>query len=390
MNKVLYLGGPTWTFLTPEQMYDEEGKLRTAHYNYNNADIYFITKMRKVRFDTSKSQITPDGKLNLTVTLGDPNGKHKVINFTFPYVFVLYEMKHIKPKFESLEQFYRFALVNHFFPKSSISRLLYKAAKYLALGNFQPDLGWKLMKWAYSKEVKVHHNSPYEVSIVDPLVEDITNPEKVEQYKVTKPMQYERDQQLLNSELNVEKLKNVDFNKLPGAEDGLHVSRLTIDQVINLHQVDVGGQEVLYIGKTNREPFKRLLPHEKVQELESKFLRNDGEALVVHLLGFQKIGLVNRVQAKTKLKKEIETTACEAELINYFKPVMNSDYVKDKGRPKWEHILEIKSAGYKQIAVELDIDKQYTKFTTAKLDTPHKNRHSFIFDLEEFKRELGF
>ena len=82
--KTLYFTGPTWMFMTPEQMYGEQAKVRSAHKHYQNADIYFLTKMRKVRFNPKKSFITSEGQIHIVLTLGDPTGEleEKVLGLT--------------------------------------------------------------------------------------------------------------------------------------------------------------------------------------------------------------------------------------------------------------------------------------------------------------------
>ncbi|WP_303288853.1 hypothetical protein [Marinobacter sp. SS8-8] len=70
--KNFHFDGPTWAFLTPEQMYDEEGKLRRAHKHYQNADIYFLSIMNKCLFEPRKTKVSSDGSIKCEVCVGDP------------------------------------------------------------------------------------------------------------------------------------------------------------------------------------------------------------------------------------------------------------------------------------------------------------------------------
>lgn len=385
--KTFYLGGPTWMFLIPDQMYGEDGKLRAAHHHYKNADIYFITKMCKIRFDTRQTRVTSDGQIQTTIIVGDPSGEHKTYRFVFPHIYTLYSVKHIAPQFESVEHFFKYTLCHYYRPQSRLSRAAYKFGRSLATIKALSSLGFTLMNWAYAREVKISHKTAYEITIDDPLLRSIVNNAEVEQMKTENPEVYRRQRELHDADWDTERLKKVDFSQLPGGGEAL-ASRLTVDQVINIFDVDVGVQEILYIGKTNREPFERLLPHEKLQELESKFLRNDGESLIVHLFGFKKIDIANGTVNQTKLKKEDATSACEAELINYFKPAMNSDYVKDTGKSNWDYIRKMRANKYQQILVELDIDGQYTKFASTEAGISGKNKHAFIVNLSSLVRQV--
>lgn len=385
--KTLYFAGPTWMFLTPEQMYGEEGKFRSAHKHYQNADIYFLTKMRKVRFQPEKTGITADGRIKVAVTLGNPLGKHDEKTFVFPAVEVLYAMRHISTQFSSREDFFLYLLLHRHKPRRPKTRLAHWLGTRLLRLGIAPKLGSFLLKWAYGQEVRLNHKNAYEISIEDPLARELTDEKKVADIKRSNPIEYERVKALLETDWDTEKLKSVDYGKLPGSTDR-GALRLTVDQVVNYFEVDVGPQEIVYIGKTEREPFERLLPHEKLQELQSRFLRNDGEAIIVHLFGFKAFDIVSGGMKESRIKTSEAVTANEAELINYFKPVMNDKYVNDAGKKFWKHIASLRAQGYRQIATLLEIDGQYTQFVTKETGSKTPNRHSFVTDLGSLRRTV--
>lgn len=375
-------------FLTPEQMYEEQGKLRAAHKHYQNADIYFLTRMQKVRFEPKKFRVSRNGEILGVLSLGDPTGICKKLNFSFPPLEALYSMKHISPQFKDLEHFFVYALVHIYKPKCVKARLAYWMAQRLYKRKLFSKLVIFLMKWSYSRDLHVVSDSPYEICFVDPIASQLIKDQKVEELKSSSPEVYKKYRTLQDSEWDTERLKTVDFSKLKDFHSSTLLLPLTVDQVVSHFDIDVGNQEILYIGKTEREPFERLLPHEKLQELQSKFLRNDGEAIVIHLLGFQKNDIDNGIQKPTSLSRTDAITTVESELINYFKPVMNEKYVEDDGKRTWSHIKTLTSSGYEQIATELDIDGQYTKFETAHIKNANPNSHCFITCLTTLRRNI--
>lgn len=383
--KTLYFTGPTWMFMTPEQMYGEQAKVRSAHKHYQNADIYFLTKMRKVRFNPKKSFITSEGQIHIVLTLGDPTGELEEKVFVFPALELIYTMKHISSQFKNREDFFLYALFHHYKPERHVTRLAHGLARSLLRTKIMPRFGAFLMKWAYGRDIRVTHKNAYEIEIVDPIARQLVNNQKVEAMKTSAPEKYKQMRKLLDVDWDTKILKNVNFQELVGEYERGTIM-LTVDQVVNHFEVDVGVQEIIYIGKTERTPFERLLPHEKLQELESKFLRNDKEAIVVHLLGFKEFDVIDGDMKKASVNSEDAITTVEAELINYFKPVQNTNFIDDNRRRFWEHIKKLKLSGYTQIATELDIDGQYTKFATQTIKNGNPNRHCFVTDLKSHQR----
>ncbi|MDO6575110.1 hypothetical protein, partial [Staphylococcus pasteuri_A] len=96
----------------------------------------------------------------------------------------------------------------------------------------------------------------YEVSVYDPIIECTTDNEKAKLARQKNPRRYE----LNDANWDLEKKKEVNFDELPGFNETYNATFM-VDQVVNLLDVDVGGQEVIYIGKTEQDDFNRLSAH---------------------------------------------------------------------------------------------------------------------------------
>lgn len=380
--KKFHFDGPTWTFLTPEQMYDEEGKLREAHKYYQNADIYFLTIMRKCLFDPSKTRVSLNGNINCEILVGDPaNKKFERVRVSYPLPEIWYAMPSVKARFKSRNEFFFTVLFNQYTPKSGIKRKCFLALrKLMKKGYISSNMGIKMLVAIYSTEISVRHENRYEINIFDPLVKSMTDDDKAEQARKKDPKLYALD----DLEWDIERKKGVDFTKLPGADSNENC-RLKVDQIVNYFNVDIGGQRIAYIGKTEQEPFERLFPHTKLNELNGKLSINEFESLVLHLFGFMYWDEpTNPFNPSSSISKSDAITVAEAELINYFKPPKNDDYVKDKGKPKWKHIRDLKRRGYKKIVGLVDIEGQYAKFFTSHIEGKGSNRHEIEIDLSRY------
>jgi hypothetical protein len=381
--KNFHFEGPTWAFLTPDQMYDEEGNLRRSHKHYQNADIYFMTVMKKCLFNPLKTKVSLNGDINCELLIGDPESKtYQRISVSYPLSEIWYAMPSVKASFKTREEFLFTVLFNQHMPRSGFKRKIYKFIKRLIKRKIiNTNLGSKILVAIYSSEIKVRHETRYEINVFDPLVESMTDSKKAEEARRANPELYA----LNDADWIIDKKEKIDFSKLPGA-DSVENCRLKIDQVINHYNIDVGGQRIVYIGKTEQEPFDRLFPHTKLNELNGKLSVNEFESLVVHLLGFLNFDTpVYSLPPKTSIPKSDATTIVEAELINYFKPQENEDYVKDKGKSQWKHIKLLSKKGYRKIRGLLDIDGPYAKFYTPHIGGNGKNRHEVDVDLSLYK-----
>jgi hypothetical protein len=380
--KNFHFDGPTWAFLTPEQMYDEEGKLRRAHKHYQNADIYFLSIMNKCIFEPSKTKVSPDGSIKCEVCVGDPLKKkfnRKSIYFPLPEVW--YAMPGIKDRFESRDEFLFYVLFNKYRPKGSFKNKIYELSrKSIKRGIISPTFCFKVLRAIYSSEIKVCHETRFEINIFDPLAHCMKNNEKAELARKTNS----RFHALNEADWDTSKTKDIDYSKLPGAGCNENC-RLTVDQIINYFDIEVGNQKIAYIGKTEQEPFDRLFPHKKLNELDAKLLRNEYETLIIHLFGFINWDEpVLSLPPTTSISKTDAITIAEAELINYFKPSENDKFVKDDGKANWKHIKLLIRKRYKKIRGLLDVDGQYTKFYTHYVGDKTLNRHEIDIDLAVF------
>lgn len=381
--KKFHFDGPTWAFLTPEQMYDEEGKLRRAHKHYQNADVYFLAIMNKCFFDPSKTKVTLDGGIRCEVYVGDPeNKKFNRINLKFPLADILYAMPEIKARFRNRDDFLFFVLLNQYLPKSILKINIYRFVKKLVNnGTLSKLFGFKVLRLIYSSEIKVRHESRFEINVFDPVADAITDNGKAAKARKANP----HNINLNEVDWDSNKTKEIDYDKLPGAGDKENC-RLTIDQILNYFSIDIGNQKIAYIGKTEQEPFDRLFPHKKLNELDAKLLRNEYETLIIHLFGFSHWDEpVVSLTPYTSVAKSDAITIVEAELINYFKPSENDKFVNDEGKADWKHIKLLLGKKYRQIKGLLDIDGQYTKFYTTHVGNKKLNRHEIDVDLIKFR-----
>lgn len=380
--KTFHFDGPTWLFLTPEQMYNEEGKLREAHNHYKNADIYFLSIMNKCLFNLNKTKVDFDGNIKCEIFLGNPvEEKFKPINISFPLSEIQYSKPEIKNRFASRDQFLFTVLLNQYQPKNRLRAKLYNLFRKLFRNNMIPlTLCFKILKFFYSMEITVSHKTRYEINIFDPLADCIINNEKAEIARKENPTFYANNQ----ISWDKSKIKDIDYNKLPGTGD-LENCRLTVDQIMNHFNIEVGNQKIAYIGKTEQEPFNRLLTHSKLIKLSAKLLKNEYETLIIHLFGFNNWDeSILLPPSNTAIAKADAITIAEAELINYFKPMENNDYIKDDGKAKWKHIQLLLNKGYKNVRGLLDIDDQYAKFYTAHIGDEKLNRHDININLEAY------
>lgn len=381
--KNFHFDGPTWAFLTPEQMYDEEGKLRRAHKHYQNADIYFLAIMNKCLFNPSKTKVALDGSVKCEICVGDPTKKKfERINIKFPLADILYAMPGVKDRFRNRDEFLFFVLIKQYLPNTIFKKKIYLLVKrFLKRGALSPRFGFKILRAIYSSEITVRHETRFEINIFDPAADAITDDEKAQKSRKANPRFYD----LNEADWDSQKTEEVDYSKLPGAGEKENC-RLTIDQVVNHFGIDVGNQNIAYIGKTEQEPLDRLFPHKKLNKLDAKLLKNEYETLTIHLFGFMNWDApALSLPPNTSLAKADAITVAEAELINYFKPSENDKYVSDDGKADWKHIKLLLRKKYSKVRGLLDIDGQYAKFYTSHVGDSKLNRHEIDVDLTNFR-----
>ncbi|UVK86130.1 hypothetical protein LOY52_14640 [Pseudomonas sp. B21-051] len=381
--KIFHFDGPSWAFLTPEQMYGEQGKLRLAHKHYQDANIYFLSVMNVCRFNPKKTRVTLNGDLQCEVEIGDPESRtFRYLQCSFPLVDMLHSLPGFMSRFPDRDTFLRYLLLERYLPQKKVKRQLYLATiRAYAKTWLSERFALKILLGIYSREVEVDHDTRYEIKIFDPFWDAVTDDKKAVDSRKNHP-----DFHALNNAMwDTTKTEEVNYSLLPGAE-GRANCRLTIDQIVNHFGLDVGNQRIAYIGKTEQEPFERLFPHTTLNELNSELARNEYESLIIHLFGFRmrSLDLTSNKELKTLTKSEA-ITITEAELINYFKPLKNVDYVKNHGKPKWEHIKLLLNKKYKSIRGLLEIDRQYARFYTAQVGDQKLNKHEIDVDLNAYR-----
>lgn len=381
--KTFHFDGPDWAFLTPEQMYDEEGKLRRAHKYYQNADIYFLTVMNKCLFNPKKTKVTSDGNIQCEVWVGDPEKRtFQRPTVVFPLIDIFHTIPGILHEFPDRNEFLTYALLNRYLPKNTLKKQLYRVVKGgLAKGILRPGFALNVLRAIYASEITIRHSTRFEINIFDPIADAMTDDQKAAESKKHHPHFHA----LNNANWDTHKTAEVDYSKLPGANEKENF-RLTIDQIVNRFDIEVGNQRIAYIGKTEQQPFDRLFPHVTLNELNSKLAKNEYETLVIHLFGFKMFDEpVTSLPATTQLSKSDAITITEAELINYFKPSENEDYVKNDGKPNWKHIKLLIKNKYENIRGLLDIDGRYARFYTSQVGNLKLNRHEIDVDLNAYK-----
>ena len=381
--KNFHFDGPSWAFLTSEQMYDEEGELRRAHKYYQNADIYFLSIMNKCLFNPAKTRVSLNGTIKCEVCVGDPKNKtFQRRKVSFPLIAIFHALPGIRHTFPDQDDFLAYALLERYLPKNALKKQLYCLVRNGLVRGFLPQKpALNILLAIYSSEVTVRHSTRFEINIFDPISAAMTDDRKAGESKKHNPQFHA----LNNANWDMQKTAAIDYRKLPGAGDKENC-RLTIDQIVNQFGIDVGNQKIAYIGKTEQQPFDRLFPHIKLNELNNKLTKNEYETLVIHLFGFMMWeDPVNPLSPTTQLSKSDAITITEAELINYFKPSENEDYVKNEGKPNWRHIKLLIKNKYEKIRGLLDVDGQYAKFYTVHVGMQKLNRHEIDVDLNAYK-----
>lgn len=339
--------------------------------------------MNKCFFDPQKTRVTLDGSIRCVACVGDPDNKKFVrIKLSFPLAEILYAMPGIKDRFRNRDEFLFFRLFKQYLPRKPFKNRIYLIARKLIERRIlSPRLGFPILRAIYSSEIRVRHETRFEINIFDPIADAITDNEKAEEARKANPRFYD----LNEADWDSTKTQEVDYNKLPGAGSEENC-RLTIDQVINHFGIEVGNQRIAYIGKTEQEPFDRLFPHKKLNELDAKLLKNEYETLIIHLFGFMNWDEpISTWPPQTSISEADAITIAEAELINYFKPSENEKYVKDDGKADWKHIKLLIRKKYRGVRGLLDVDGQYAKFYTPHVGVDKLNRHEIDVDLSTYQ-----
>jgi hypothetical protein len=159
-------------------------------------------------------------------------------------------------------------------------------------------------------------------------------------------------------------------------------------QLINLYNPDYPAPlEILYIGKSNDDTWKRIYNHNKWGLIEEH--RDESQDLLVYFLEIDKVSIVDNhvdslrtiVRTNTDVSVEEATVASEAALINYFikEKKFNDQHVGSDIAKSKAIIDGVKSRGYTDLVVECKLDGTFGVLGTP--STPHSRNHHVEFVL---------
>lgn len=154
-------------------------------------------------------------------------------------------------------------------------------------------------------------------------------------------------------------------------------------QLINMEGLNYPAElEILYIGKSNDDTWKRIYNHNKWGLIEEH--RDETEELLVYFLEIDKSTILDQsingirliVRDESELSIEDATVATEAALINYFvkEKKFNDQHVGSNIAKSDTIINKVKSRGYTDIAVECELEGSFGLVGTQ--SSGYNRRHS--------------
>lgn len=159
-------------------------------------------------------------------------------------------------------------------------------------------------------------------------------------------------------------------------------------QLINLANLAFPAPlEVLYIGKSNDDTWKRIYNHNKWGLIEEH--RSEADELLVYFMEIDKVSIAGDrlngaraiVRNESELSVEDATIATEAALINYFikEKKFNDQHVGSDITRTRAIATGVKSRGYTGLVVECNLDGSFGVLGTP--STGYKRRHLVEFSL---------
>lgn len=326
MKKIFSSYLKNFIFLRNEKLQDEYITLLKDHNIVSNSNIYFVTKVKKIRFDKNLSiGFNFNLKGNLFV------GKTK-LPFNYPLINFYFSIPLLQEIFPT-----KFDLINYYYGS-----------------NFKINfLNQLYMRYKFYKDFKINNvlsdSDGKNVYINSGLTKKITN---------------EMDELLIFSE---------NFLGLLDSE--------------NLISNQIFKGDIIYIGKS-KEITKRTSNHEKFSKFYSQL--KDDEELLFYFLEFDDSNLsiedykllnfkiVSNLEID-EITKENRISLIEASLINYFKPILNNQE-KNKELIKGNKVKEfLLKNGFTNIHIELITEGLLSKFGNSCIS--HSNSHDIKFDL---------
>jgi hypothetical protein len=330
MQKIFHSYLKNYIFLRNEKLQDENIKLLREHEIVKNSNIYFVTKIKKIRFSKNTS-ISFNGNLKGSLSIG----KDK-IPFNYPLINFYFSIPEIENHFKN-----KFNFLNTYYGCKLIINILNQ---------------W-CMKYKFYKDFKINYN--------------LSNPDGKNIYinsGLTKKLTNESDELIIQGE---------NFFGL-----------LESNNAIN--NLDFKG-ELIYIGKS-KEITRRTSKHDKFSKFYSQL--HDDEELLFYFLEFDDSNLsidnhslLNNFKIISNLEvdeitKENRINLIELSLINYFKPLLNKQE-KYSDLEKSNKVNEyLKKNGFTDIHIELITEGAISKFGNKTIN--HNNIHNIKYNLKHY------
>lgn len=328
MQKIFHSYLKNYIFLRNEKLQDESINLIKEHEIVKNSNIYFVTKIKKIRFSKNTS-INFNGNLKGSLSVG----KDK-IPFNYPLIEFYFSMPGIENHFKN-----RFNFLNTYYKCKLGINILNKLC----------------MKYKFYKDFKINYN--------------LSNTDGKNIYinaGLTKKLTNEIDELIIHGE---------NFFGLLESSNAIG-------------NLDFNG-ELIYIGKS-KEITTRTSKHDKFSKFYSQL--NDDEELLFYFLEFDDSNLsidnyptLNNFKVISnfevdEITKENRINLIEASLINYFKPILNKQE-KDTDLEKSNKVNEyLKKNNFTNIHIELITEGTISKFGNKIIR--HNNTHNIKYNLE--------
>ena len=287
-------------FFKPEQMYGEDRKVFENLPHIVNGNIYFLTERRKIRIDPDKSSLGASGDLDIEFVLeGGQKNKAKIP---------------IAPLF-------------------------------IDLGNIR----------------EVYENEDNLQNRIVVVPENVSSEELLNRAKKSNNV-------VISLSTNKQPKKYISFDLYTPAGQTVDM-HFSIHSILSKFEIDIGDYpKLLYIGKSGKLQ-NRIYKHEKIQQALSQV---DDES-DIYLYAFQfddqyltRVGLPdNKViwerNVVNDISEEDKISLVEMTLINYFKPLLNSDF-KNCDITKNETFVKALQDRYTQLILEVDHDGGFWNF----------------------------
>ncbi|MFV7790911.1 hypothetical protein ACNO6Z_08620 [Aliarcobacter lanthieri] len=326
MEKIFSSYLKNFIFLRNEKLQYDYIKLLNENDIVKNSNIYFVTKIKKIRFDKNPS-------IGLNFNL---KGKLLVGNSKISFN---YQLINLYFSFPTLNQYFnsKYDLINYFYGSNTKIDFLNKL----------------YMRYKFYKDFKINRNlsdsDGKNIYINSGLTKRITN---------------ESDELVIFSE-NL--LGLLDLNN-------------------SINNLDFKG-ELIYIGKS-KEITKRTSKHDKFSKFYSNL--KDDEELLFYFLEFDDSNLsINNYKALDfkvisnfeidEISKSNRISLIEASLINYFKPILNCQE-KNKDLTKSSKVKEyLLKNDFTSIHIEIITEGLFAKFGNDLV--VHSNEHNIKYNI---------